>query len=49
MNFYNITYLAIANLLELPSTHCPMGINKAGLPVGLQVSMSRAIYRALSY
>lgn len=37
MNICNIIYLVIANVLALPSTHCPMGINKAGLPVGLQI------------
>ncbi|KAK9296617.1 hypothetical protein QLX08_009449 [Tetragonisca angustula] len=37
MNICNIIYLGIANILALPSTHCPMGINKAGLPVGLQI------------
>lgn len=37
INICNIIYLGIANALELPSTHCPIGINKAGLPVGLQV------------
>ncbi|CAD1472436.1 unnamed protein product, partial [Heterotrigona itama] len=36
MNICNIIYLCIANTLALPSTHCPMGINKANLPVGLQ-------------
>ncbi|XP_043521092.1 fatty-acid amide hydrolase 2-like isoform X2 [Frieseomelitta varia] len=37
INICNILYLGIANALALPSTHCPMGINKAGLPVGLQI------------
>ncbi|XP_053994795.1 fatty-acid amide hydrolase 2-A-like [Hylaeus volcanicus] len=30
-------YTAFANIMLLPSTHIPMGLNSAGLPVGFQV------------
>lgn len=30
-------YCVIANLLQLPATHVPMGLNKKGLPIGFQV------------
>jgi len=30
-------YTAIFNVLELPVTQVPMGLNQAGLPVGVQV------------
>ncbi|KZC10724.1 PREDICTED: fatty-acid amide hydrolase 2-B-like [Dufourea novaeangliae] len=31
-------YVALANMLHLPSTHVPMGLNRDGLPIGLQVT-----------
>ncbi|KAK6629980.1 hypothetical protein RUM43_003801 [Polyplax serrata] len=33
----NVAYTAIFNVLGLPSTHCPMGLNSQGLPIGVQV------------
>lgn len=33
----NFTYTGIINSLGFPSTHCPMGLNSEGLPIGLQV------------
>ena len=30
-------YTAVVNVMELPSTHVPMGLNARGLPVGVQV------------
>ena len=38
MNIPNFMYLTIANVLGIPATHCTMGLDKQGLPVGLQVS-----------
>lgn len=37
-NIFNFMYLTVANALGIPATHCTMGLNKQGLPVGLQVS-----------
>lgn len=33
----NVSYTAIFNVLGLPSTHCPLGLNSEGLPIGIQV------------
>ncbi|XP_031826808.1 fatty-acid amide hydrolase 2-B-like [Nomia melanderi] len=30
-------YTAYANILRLPATHVPLGLNKSGLPIGFQV------------
>ncbi|XP_017762170.1 PREDICTED: fatty-acid amide hydrolase 2-like isoform X1 [Eufriesea mexicana] len=35
--FANCTHLMIYNVLGLPATHCSMGLNKSGLPIGVQV------------
>lgn len=34
---FNFSYTGIINVLGLPSTACPLGLNKEGLPIGLQV------------
>lgn len=34
---FNVAYTAIFNVLGMPSTHVPMGLNKEGLPIGIQV------------
>lgn len=34
---FNYTYTAVINILGLPATHCPMGLNDEGLPIGVQV------------
>ncbi|CAD6995191.1 unnamed protein product [Ceratitis capitata] len=34
---WNIDYTMIFNIIGLPCTHIPMGLNKDGLPVGFQV------------
>ncbi|KYM89280.1 Fatty-acid amide hydrolase 2 [Atta colombica] len=34
---FNFSYTAIINVLGLPATACPLGLNKQGLPIGLQV------------
>lgn len=36
-NVANYTYMMIYNVLELPVTQCPMGLNKKGLPIGIQI------------
>lgn len=33
----NCGYVATFNTLGLPATHCPVGLDKEGLPVGIQV------------
>lgn len=33
----NFSYTSVINVLLLPATHCPMGLNKNGLPIGVQV------------
>lgn len=32
-----IMYVMLAAALNLPSTHIPLGLNKEGLPIGIQV------------
>ncbi|CAH1971076.1 unnamed protein product [Acanthoscelides obtectus] len=34
---FNFSYTAIINVLCLPATHCPMGLDSDGLPIGIQV------------
>lgn len=34
---FNFTYTAIINVLGLPATACPLGLNKQGLPIGIQI------------
>ncbi|XP_071558118.1 fatty-acid amide hydrolase 2-B [Temnothorax nylanderi] len=34
---FNFSYTAIINVLGLPATSCPLGLNKQGLPIGIQV------------
>uniref|UniRef100_A0A8D0C3E3 Fatty acid amide hydrolase 2 n=1 Tax=Salvator merianae TaxID=96440 RepID=A0A8D0C3E3_SALMN len=34
---FNFAYTAIFNILGLPVTQCPLGLNKEGLPLGIQV------------
>lgn len=34
---FNFSYTGVVNVLGLPATHCPMGLNKDGLPIGVQV------------
>lgn len=33
---FNFSYTAIINVLGLPATACPLGLNKQGIPIGLQ-------------
>jgi Asp-tRNA(Asn)/Glu-tRNA(Gln) amidotransferase A subunit family amidase len=35
-----IMYAMIFNVLGLPSTHVPLGFNKEGMPIGIQVSIT---------
>jgi len=34
---FNFIYTAIFNVMELPVTACPLGLNKKGLPLGVQI------------
>ncbi|KAL0275362.1 UNVERIFIED_CONTAM: hypothetical protein PYX00_003226 [Menopon gallinae] len=34
---FDFAYTAIFNILGLPATHCPTGLNSEGLPIGIQV------------
>ncbi|XP_048510685.1 fatty-acid amide hydrolase 2-B isoform X2 [Athalia rosae] len=34
---FNFSYTAIINIMGLPATACPLGLNKEGLPIGIQV------------
>lgn len=34
---FNFSYTAVMNVLGLPATHCPMGLDRNGLPIGVQV------------
>ena len=43
---FGIAYTMIFNVLGFPSTHVPLGLNKRGLPIGIQVSYGR--YQVLS-
>ncbi|GAB6020326.1 hypothetical protein CHUAL_003040 [Chamberlinius hualienensis] len=33
----NFTYTCVFNVLGFPATHCPMGLNSLGLPIGFQI------------
>lgn len=35
--FFNFAYTAIFNVVGLPSTHVPLGLDENGLPLGIQV------------
>jgi fatty acid amide hydrolase 2 len=37
----NIAYTTILNILGLPATQVPMGLNRSGVPIGLQVAATR--------
>ncbi|XP_050299123.1 fatty-acid amide hydrolase 2 [Anthonomus grandis grandis] len=34
---FNFAYTGVINVLKLPATHIPMGLDRNGLPIGLQV------------
>lgn len=34
---FNFSYTGIINVLGLPATACPLGLNKEGLPIGIQI------------
>ncbi|KZC04565.1 Fatty-acid amide hydrolase 2 [Dufourea novaeangliae] len=34
---FNFSYTAIINVLGLPATACPLGLNSQGLPIGIQI------------
>ncbi|CAL1260760.1 unnamed protein product, partial [Larinioides sclopetarius] len=37
----NVCYTGIFNILGLPSTSCPIGFNKKGMPIGIQIVGSK--------
>lgn len=37
IQLYNFNYWSIINVLHLPATQVPMGLNSSGLPLGLQI------------
>lgn len=41
VNPYNFSYSAIFNALHVPVTQVPLGLNPAGIPVGIQVVATR--------
>ncbi|KAM4021272.1 fatty-acid amide hydrolase 2 [Anomaloglossus baeobatrachus] len=38
---FNFAYTGIFNVLGLPVTQCPLGLNEAGLPLGIQIISSQ--------
>ncbi|XP_069696684.1 fatty-acid amide hydrolase 2-like isoform X2 [Periplaneta americana] len=40
MKPFNFSYTSIFNVLELPATHCAMGLSSQGLPIGFQAVAS---------
>ncbi|KAJ8008476.1 hypothetical protein DPEC_G00105210 [Dallia pectoralis] len=42
---FNFAYTGIINILGLPSTQCPLGLSKEGLPLGVQVVTGRFLDR----
>jgi len=50
---FNFSYTGIINVLGLPATACPLGLNKQGLPIGIQVctifAFLRTFLRTISF
>lgn len=40
MKTAGVAFTMIFNTLEMPATHVPLGLNKDGLPIGVQVNTS---------
>lgn len=38
-----VLYTMIFNILGMPATHVPLGLNRKGLPIGIQVSQGQEI------
>lgn len=34
---FDFVYSAVFNMMQLPATHCPLGLGKCGLPIGVQL------------
>ncbi|CAO1412679.1 unnamed protein product [Diamesa tonsa] len=34
---FNFSYTSLINIMGLPATHCPLGLNSEGIPLGVQV------------
>ncbi|XP_070504292.1 fatty-acid amide hydrolase 2 isoform X1 [Chironomus tepperi] len=41
LQIYNFGYWAIMNVLHLPATQIPMGLNSDGLPMGIQIAATK--------
>ncbi|KAJ6648167.1 Fatty-acid amide hydrolase 2 [Pseudolycoriella hygida] len=41
INVYNFTYWSLFNVLHVPATQVPLGLNSEGIPLGLQVIATR--------
>ena len=37
LSSFDCAYTMFANTIGFPATHCPIGLNKDGLPIGFQV------------
>ncbi|XP_015795790.1 fatty-acid amide hydrolase 2-B-like [Tetranychus urticae] len=37
LNGFDPSYTMFSNVISFPSTHCPTGLTKEGLPVGFQI------------
>lgn len=37
LKMHNVSYTSIFNIMQVPITQCPLGLNKAGLPLGVMV------------
>lgn len=38
---FNFSYTSIFNVLHLPVTQCPLGLDRNGLPLGIQIAAGR--------
>lgn len=41
INIYNFSYWALFNVLHVPVTQVPLGLNSKGLPLGIQIVATR--------
>lgn len=41
VNPYNFSYSALFNVLHVPATQVPLGLNADGIPLGIQVVAAR--------
>lgn len=43
LNLSNVTYCMVFNILGMPCTHVPIGIDRDGLPYGIQVNLNKKL------